>query len=46
MGTLDVLHLATALLWRDFTGIDLAMATHDIALPSAAKAMGLVVVGA
>lgn len=46
VGTLDALHLTTALLWRDFTGIDLVMATHDAALASAAKAMGLIVVGA
>lgn len=46
VGTLDALHLATALLWRDYTGIDLVMATHDTALGSAAKAMGLGVVGA
>ena len=45
VGTLDALHLATALLWRDYTGIDLVMATHDVALASAARAMGLVVVG-
>ncbi len=46
VGTLDALHLATTLLWRDYTGIDLMMATHDAALASAARAMGLVVVGA
>jgi predicted nucleic acid-binding protein len=46
VGTLDALHLATALLWRDYTGIDLVMATHDAALASAARAMGLVVAGA
>ena len=46
VGTLDALHLATALVWRDYTGIDLVMATHDAALASAAKAMGLGVVGA
>lgn len=46
VGTLDALHLATAFLWRDYTGIDLVMATHDAALGSAARAMGLGVVGA
>ena len=46
LGTLDAMHLATALLWRDFTGVDLVMATHDAALASAASAMGLDVVGA
>ncbi len=45
LGTLDALHLATALGWRDAVGEDLAMATHDAALGSAARAMGLVVAG-
>jgi len=46
VGTLDALHLAAALLWRDYAGIDLMMATHDAALASAARAMGLVILGA
>ena len=29
LGTLDALHLATALVWRDRTGQTLVMATHD-----------------
>jgi predicted nucleic acid-binding protein len=45
LGTLDALHLATALTWRDAVGEDLAMATHDAALGLAARAMGLVVAG-
>jgi len=45
LGTLDALHLATALLWRDFAGEDPVMATHDKALGSGARAMGLMVVG-
>ena len=45
LGTLDALHLATALAWRDAIGEDLAMATHDAALGLAARAMGLVVAG-
>ncbi len=45
LGTLDALHLATALVWRDSVGLDLVMATHDGALGIAARAMGLVVVG-
>ena len=32
LGTLDALHLATALLWRGQTAADLVMATHDKAL--------------
>jgi len=46
LGTLDAIHLATALLWREKTGTDLAMATHDDALATAARASGLRVVGA
>jgi predicted nucleic acid-binding protein len=45
LGTLDALHLTTALAWRDAVGEDLAMATHDSALGLAARAMGLVVAG-
>jgi predicted nucleic acid-binding protein len=46
LGTLDAIHLATALLWKEQTGRDLAMATHDLALAVAAKATGLRVIGA
>ena len=46
LGTLDAIHLATALLWKDQTGQDLSMATHDVALAIAAKASGLRVIGA
>jgi len=45
LGTLDALHLATALLWRKQTASDLVMATHDEALAIAAKASGLRVIG-
>lgn len=45
LGTLDALHLATALLWREQTAADLVMATHDEALATAAKASGLRVIG-
>ena len=45
LGTLDVIHLASALLWRESTGEDLTMATHDRALGLAALAHGLGVVG-
>ncbi len=45
LGTLDAIHLATALLWRERAGADLVMATHDEALATAAKANGLRVVG-
>lgn len=46
LGTLDAIHLATALLWRDMTRADMVMATHDAALALAAQAQGLTVVGA
>ncbi len=46
LGTLDAIHLATALLWKERTGKGLSMATHDAALAVAAKASGLRVVGA
>ena len=45
LGTLDAVHLATALLWRDTRGEDLALATHDRALALAARASGLTVIG-
>lgn len=45
IGTLDAIHLATALLWKDMTGADLVMATHDAALGLGAHAHGLAVVG-
>lgn len=45
LGTVDAVHLATALLWRDTRGEDLSLATHDRALALAARASGLGVVG-
>jgi uncharacterized protein len=45
LGTLDAIHLATALLWKDMSHVELTMATHDSALSLAAKAHGLTVVG-
>ena len=32
LGTLDAIHLATALLWKDMSKSDVVMATHDRAL--------------
>jgi predicted nucleic acid-binding protein len=46
LGTLDAIHLATALLWKDMTRADLVMATHDGALALGAQAYGLPVIGA
>ncbi len=45
LGTLDAIHLATALLWKERMARDLSMATHDAALAMAARASGLPVIG-
>lgn len=45
LGTLDAIHLATALLWKERTTADLVMATHDEGLATASRASGLRVVG-
>jgi predicted nucleic acid-binding protein len=45
LGTLDAIHLATALLWQEGAATELVMATHDAALGTAARASGLRVVG-
>jgi predicted nucleic acid-binding protein len=45
LGTLDAIHLASALLWRDAMGIVPVVATHDAALGLAAQAHGLIVLG-
>jgi predicted nucleic acid-binding protein len=45
LGTLDAIHLTTALLWKEMTREALTMATHDEALALAARAHGLPVIG-
>ncbi len=45
LGTLDAIHLATALVWRELRGQEIVMATHDVALGTAARACGLRVLG-
>lgn len=45
LGTLDAVHLATALLWQEARGQSIVMATHDHGLGLAARASGLRVVG-
>ena len=45
LGTLDAIHLASALLWKDAMGVDPVMATRDAALGLAAQAHGLKVLG-
>lgn len=44
--TLDAVHIATALVYREATGNPVRMATHDRALARASRAMGLEVIGA
>ena len=46
LGTLDALHLATALVWRDRMREPLTMATHDRDLALAARSFGFSVIGA
>jgi predicted nucleic acid-binding protein len=45
LGTLDALHLATALVWRDRIGQPLVVATHDGTLALAARLSGFDVLG-
>jgi predicted nucleic acid-binding protein len=45
LGTLDALHLATALVWRDRTRQSLTLATHDRDLGLAARSFGFDVRG-
>ncbi len=40
LGILDAIHLATALLWKEMSRVELTMATHDAALGLAARAQG------
>lgn len=45
LGTLDAIHLASALLWREAMQIDPILLTHDSALGIAAHAHGLKILG-
>ena len=45
IGTLGAIHLTTALIWRDRMGPLREMATHDVALGTAARAFGFDVRG-
>ena len=45
LGTLDAIHLATALIWRERMGALAAVATHDSALGLAARTFGFDVRG-
>lgn len=45
LGTLDAIHLSTAMSWRDAKGQVLIMATHDKALATATRSIGMEVIG-
>jgi predicted nucleic acid-binding protein len=45
LGTLDAIHLSSALLWQEVNGERLVMATHDRALAFGAQAHGMNVLG-
>lgn len=45
LGTLEAIHLASAVLWRDHTGNDLTLFTHDRELALAARALGFSTAG-
>ncbi len=45
LGTLDAIHLATAMMWREVRDEGIVMVTHDQALGTAARASGLRVMG-
>ncbi len=45
LGTLDAIHLSTALLWQQVRREEIVMATHDGALATASRASGLRVAG-
>lgn len=45
LGTLDAIHLTSALEWTESTGEALTLGTHDLQLARAARAVGLEVLG-
>jgi hypothetical protein len=45
LGTLDAIHLSTALAWQDERAIPLVVATHDMSFGKAARALGFKTVG-
>jgi predicted nucleic acid-binding protein len=45
LGTLDAIHLTTALLWQEIEKEPVSFVTHDLALGRAARACGLAVIG-
>jgi predicted nucleic acid-binding protein len=45
LGTLDAIHLSSALLWKEQTSMDCKFLTHDLVLKKAASAAGFQVLG-
>lgn len=45
LGTLDAIHLSTALAWQDERVVPLIVATHDVPFGKAARALGFKTVG-
>lgn len=45
LGTLDAIHLSSAILWREYTELSCVFASHDKALKNAATAMGFSTLG-
>jgi predicted nucleic acid-binding protein len=45
LGTLDAIHLCSALVWQERTGKSAVLATHDQALALGARAQGLRAIG-
>lgn len=45
LGTLDAIHLSTAILWKQWRSKAIVFATHDAHLGTAARAMGFEVYG-
>ncbi|MBI4237876.1 MAG: type II toxin-antitoxin system VapC family toxin [Deltaproteobacteria bacterium] len=45
VGSLDAIHLASAMAWKNYRRPDLFLATHDTQLATAAHAHGLKVIG-
>jgi predicted nucleic acid-binding protein len=46
LGTLDAIHLASALIWQDVVNKPVTMITHDAQLAKAARMMNLEILGA
>jgi predicted nucleic acid-binding protein len=45
IGTLDAIHLSTALAWQDERAVPLLVATHDLTFAKAARALGFKIAG-